>query len=108
MKKSIILKSKVKKVLYCNSILAKGIGLMFSMSKDLAMVFVFNREKSVSLHMFFVFYPIDIFWLDKDKKVTAFQKRCMPFTLVRARPAQYIIEAKSGLLNLKINDRIVL
>jgi uncharacterized membrane protein (UPF0127 family) len=105
--RKIKLNSKVKQIRYCKSTLSKSIGLMFSKPKDLALVFIFSKENSLSLHMLFVFYKIDIFWLDKHKRVTFVKKGCFPFTFIQARPAQYIIEARTGLLDLKVGDKIM-
>jgi len=104
--RKIKLNSRIKQIRYCKSIFSKSLGLMFSKPKDLALVFIFTKEKSLSMHMLFVFYKIDIFWLDKNKRVTAVQKGCKPFTFIRARPAQYIIEARSGLLNIKVGETV--
>ena len=40
---------------------------MFSRKKNL--LFVFRKEGFVPLHMFFVFYPILVFFIDKDHKL---------------------------------------
>ena len=40
---------------------------MFSKQKNIVMIF--NKEDFHSIHMFFVFFPIDVLWLDSDKKV---------------------------------------
>ena len=102
--KKIILEKKVKEVKHCKSIISKMIGLMFSQKRDRALVFHFNKESNVELHMLFVFYPIDVFWLNKGKKVADIKKDFRPFTLTGPRKAMYIIEAKAGLLDLKEGD----
>ena len=49
--------------------------------------------------MFFVFFPINILWLNKEKRVIAIRKRVMPFSLVKIdKPAQYIIESPQGMV----------
>lgn len=40
---------------------------MFTL-KPKTLIFVNKKEMPVSIHMFFVFYPIDVAWLDKKKK----------------------------------------
>lgn len=58
------------KVKLCNNIFCKSIGFMFSKKdEDLALIFEFSYEKIVPLHMFFVFYSIDVLFLDEDKKI---------------------------------------
>ena len=68
------IKNKTKKITIsknaklCKNIFSKTFGLMFS-QKPKTMVFTFKEEKIVPLHMFFVFYPIDVLLLDKNKIV---------------------------------------
>lgn len=76
----------------CKSIISKAKGLMFSRKKSL--VFVFDKETKVTLHMFFVFFPIDILFLDKNKKIVDLFENAKPFRSIIAskKPAKYIIE----------------
>ena len=60
--KKIIFRSGYK---VCISFLSKLRGLMFSKPKIL--VFVFDREMHHFMHMFFVFFPIDVLFLDENK-----------------------------------------
>ena len=62
----------------CKNIISKGLGLMFSKPKPL--VFVFRKEKIIPLHMLFVFSPIDVLFLDKDKIVTEKKENFRPFS----------------------------
>ncbi|HZX44626.1 MAG TPA: DUF192 domain-containing protein [Candidatus Nanoarchaeia archaeon] len=79
----------------CRSAFSKARGLMFS--KKRALLFVFNKEKKVSLHMFFVFFPIDVLYLSKNKKVVEVIKSFKPFTCYTPNhKAQYIIELPAG------------
>ena len=57
----------VKNAKVCKSIFSKTFGLMFSKKKSL--IFIFNKEKIIPLHMFFVFYPIEVSFLNKNKIV---------------------------------------
>ncbi|MFH1316884.1 MAG: DUF192 domain-containing protein [Candidatus Woesearchaeota archaeon] len=102
--RKIRLNEKVAMTKHCKSIFSKAIGLMFSFPKDRALVFHFNKEKLVDLHMFFVFYPIDVFYLDASKKVTAVKNNFIQFTVTWPRKAKYVIEAKKGLLDIKVGD----
>ena len=64
---------------------------MFSKKKPL--IFVFDKEKIVLLHMLFVFYPIDVLFLDRNKVVVEIKERFIPFAFYTPkRKAQYIIE----------------
>jgi hypothetical protein len=65
-------------------------GLMFSGKKNL--IFAFKREALVSLHMFFVFFPIDVLFLDSAKRVVE-KAHLLPFTFYTPRhPCRYILE----------------
>ncbi len=89
-KKTIICKHK--KVL--NSVFSKAKGLMFSKKiKEIGYIFVFTKPRKIDLHMFFVFYPIDVLFLDKDKTVIELKENFKPFTVyVSKKPASYVIE----------------
>ena len=43
----------------CDTIFSQGFGFMFS-SADKILIFQFEKEKNHSIHMLFVFFPIDI------------------------------------------------
>ena len=82
----------------CDSILGKAIGLMFSRKKkDFGMVFEFSSEKLVSLHNFFVFYPIDLLFLNSRWEVVELKERFLPFTIyIPKNRSRYIIELPAG------------
>ena len=94
-KETIILKnSRV-----CKSIISKAKGLMFSRPiKDLSIVFDFKQEQIVVLHMLFVFFQIDILFLDKNKKVVDLRESVKPFTpyIKSEKPTKYVIELPQG------------
>lgn len=67
-------------------------GLMFTF-KQKCLLFVHEEERRTTLHMFFVFYPIDIIYLDKTKTIVELKRNLRPFGFYRPRnKAQYIIE----------------
>ena len=64
---------------------------MFSKKRNL--FFVFSSEKRRSLHMWFVFFPIDVLFLDKQKRIIEIKRDFKPFTLYRSqKKAQYVVE----------------
>ena len=76
---------------------SKIVGLMFSKKKKRALVFEFGRERIIALHMLFVFYPIDVLFLDKNMAVVDIKERFMPFTFCKSgRKAKYAIELPCG------------
>ena len=81
----------------CEDALSKFMGLMFSLKQKNALIFKFGRERIISLHMIFVFYPIDVLFLDKNKIVVGKKERFGPFTFCSSKKkAVYAIELPSG------------
>jgi len=93
--KGVILADKVK---INKDILSKMRGLMFSkpLKKGEALVLVSDEEGifETTLHMFFVFFSIDILWLDKEYTVVDKREGVRSFTplIVPCRAAKYVIE----------------
>ncbi|MBL7051689.1 MAG: DUF192 domain-containing protein [Nanoarchaeota archaeon] len=88
-----------KRVKYCDNFFTRFRGLMFSRKKD--GVILEGLSESVvgsSIHMFFVFYPLDIFWLNKNYRVVDIKRKVMPFTLFHKpkNKAKYILELPVG------------
>ena len=75
----------------CESIFSKSLGLIFSRKKSL--IFIFKEEKIIPLHMFFVFYPIDVLFLNKNKIIIEIKENFRPFAFYTPKnKAKYIIE----------------
>ena len=78
---------------------------MFSKKKTL--VFHFNREQIIPLHMWFVFHSIDVFYLNRDKVVVEVKKQFKPFTFhTNNKKAQYLIETPIKNLKINIGDKL--
>ena len=101
MKRIMLVNKTRKKVLaqqikLCRSVLSKAKGLMFtreSFVRENALVFEFGKAMTQSLHMFFVFYTIDILFLDDKKKVVEIKQDFRPFTIYTSkRKARYVVE----------------
>lgn len=72
-------------------------GLMFSKKKNL--LFVFDDERIRSFHMFFVFFPIDIIFLDSKKRIVEIKENFMPFTFYAPKKEfRYAIEVGVGVV----------
>ncbi len=95
-------KTVSKKEKYCTTLLSKSIGLMFRKKQNLIMIL--NKEKKARLHNFFVFYPIDVLILDRNKKIVETKKDFKPFTFWNSKKkGKYVVEL--GIKgNYKIND----
>jgi len=83
-------------------------GLMLSRQKNLLFEADYEGILSSSIHMLFVFYPLDIIWLNKSKKVVDIQPaKPFQFLLMPKKPAKYILELKHGKGKLfRIGDRL--
>ena len=83
---------------------------MFSKKSDRVLIFKFSHEKIVPLHMIFVFYPIDVLFLDKNKIVTDLKENFMPFTFYTPKKKlKYVIELPNNTIKntgTEIGDRI--
>lgn len=95
----------------CRSISSKAKGLMFSRKiVDCSLIFVFDRSQKADLHMMFVFFPIDVLFLNSEKEVLELKERFLPFTYYSPKSmAKYIIELPEGSIRqsrTKIKDKI--
>ena len=80
----------------CKNIIAKSLGLMFAL-KPKPLIFIFKKEKIIPLHMLFVFYPIDVLFLNKNKVVVEIKENLKPFSFYTPKnKSQYIIELPQG------------
>ncbi len=91
-----------KKEIICKTISSQARGLMFRRKHDLIMHL--KKEMKANLHMFFVFYPIDVLLLNKDKRVIEIKENFKPFTFWNSRnKGNYIIELGKEESKKKIN-----
>jgi hypothetical protein len=80
----------------CGSFLSKSIGLMFYF-RPKTLFFAFRREQRLGLHMMFVFFPIDVVFLDSMFRAVELKEGFLPFTLYNSKQkARYAIELPSG------------
>jgi uncharacterized protein len=90
------------KIVYCNSLFRKGSGLMFSSRdavNDTAWIFSFNTPRRVSVTMMFVFYPIDIIFLDKNNHIVELKENFRPFqNYTSKKKISSFIELRQGIL----------
>ncbi len=104
--KDTVISSKVK---ICKSIFSKALGLMFSFEPK-PLIFIFNRERIVSLHMFFVFFPIDVLFLDEEMSVVEVKKNLRPWKFyIPKKMSKFVIELPMGTIdnsNTEIGDYI--
>ena len=94
----------------CGDIFSKSIGLMFSKRKNKPLIFAFGKEKKIALHMLFVFYPIDVLFLDKNKVAVEKKENFKPFAFYNSKKkVMYAIEMPNGTIKktkTEIGDKI--
>lgn len=96
----------------CTSFWCHFVGLQFrtSLPQEQGLIFVFKRESITltSIHMFNVFFPIGVIWLDSRLKVVdcVLAQPWRPYYASHT-PAQYFIEANPQILDLvSIGDQL--
>ena len=105
-------KTIIEKVRFANGFFSNMKGLMFESEKnfDYALIFPLPYESRIgaSVHMMFVFFPIDIIFLDSKKHVVD-KATLVPWMLnyTPKKPAKYFIEMQAGKASMaKIGDMI--
>lgn len=89
--------------------LDKALGFMFQKKpKSFGLVFNFNKERKRSLHNFFVFFSLDVMFLNENQEIVEIKERFRPFTMLFPKQkSQYIIELPAGTItntNSQIGD----
>ena len=74
------------------------------------LIFIFEKEKIIPLHMLFVFYSIDVLFLDKNKKIVEIKENFRPFRFYTPKnKAEYVVELPNGIIKksgTKLGDKI--
>jgi len=95
------------KVLYCNSLLSRASGLMFRKKQMALIELPFESSTMADIHTLFMRFTLDLYWLDSKMRVISIKKQVKRFCYAHAcKKSKYILEAPSGLLKLKLNDRL--
>ena len=96
-----------------SSFFSKFKGLMLESKHDFALIFVLEKESIIgaSIHMLFVFKPIDIVYLNEKKQIIELAQNIQPWILNFSpkKPAKYFIELPKGLIkknSLKLGQEI--
>lgn len=87
-----------KKIEFARGIFEQTLGLMFrrNIPADYAMIFVLKEPSPVNIHMLFVFFPIDVIFLNSEKKITGLSY-LKPWAGYKSmKDIRYIIEMKKG------------
>jgi uncharacterized membrane protein (UPF0127 family) len=96
---------KITKPKLCNTVFSLMSGLMFSRKKTI--LIDLKKPKRVGLHMWFVFFPINVYFLDENKKIVEIKERFLPFTFYNSKEkARYIVESPEK-LEINIGEDLV-
>lgn len=90
--------------LVCKTFFSQALGLMFRRKQNVVMIF--PEEKKISLHMFFVFYPIDVLIVGADMQIKEIKRNFKPFTFWNSKEdGKYVVELGLQKENLpKVGD----
>ena len=108
----LIYNNKTYKVRYCNNFFTRLKGLMFYRKLKDNEVFLFKLDKEyklrASIHMLFVFFPINVIWLNSKYEIVDV-KKAHPFTsfIMPNKKARYILESNLN-NNFKIGDKVTI
>ena len=94
-------------------------GLMFQTQLDerQGMLFVFNEEKKYTFWMKNTLIPLDLIWINKDKKVVFISQNALPCNqdncpnIEPSENAQYVLEVNAGVvqeIGLQIGDKVMI
>ena len=97
----------------CTTIKAKALGLMFKKEKEFQpLVFHFTKEQFVPLHMLFVFFPIDVLYLNQFKEIVEIKKNLKPFSFYQPRnKAKFVVELKANTIGpkpIELGDKLTI
>jgi uncharacterized membrane protein (UPF0127 family) len=90
------------KIIYCDGFFRKGTGLMFHSKdavNDTAWLFRFNGPRKICVTMLFVFFPIDVVFLDDKNVVIEVKKNLTPFSNYTSRSkVRSFVELDNGMI----------
>lgn len=108
--KNIILADKAK---YFDNFFFKAKGLMFTrpLRRGHGLILVAPNEGilETTIHMLFVFYPVDIIWLNSEKIVVDIKQKVLPFIpwIIPKEPAKYVVELPINTAkHIRIGDKL--
>jgi uncharacterized protein len=95
---------------------SKGLSIKEDLQENQGMIFPYKAPKVLAFWMKDMKFPIDIFWLDSDKRVVHIEKNlqpCNPFlpcpSFSPDTKAQYVLETAAGLsdrIDIKIGTQV--
>lgn len=86
-----------KQAKLCDTIPSRILGLMFSRPKAAVLKAEKESIAATSIHTFFMRFPIDVIWLNRNLEIVDFKKNIGPyrFLIVPRQKAMYVVEMPS-------------
>ena len=89
-------------------------GLMYrdTMAENEGMLFLMESEEIQNFWMKNTILPLDILYVDSERRIVSIHKDCKPYSLdqiVSAKPALFVVEVNAGYTNkygIKVGDQI--
>lgn len=83
---------------YAKTMISQVLGLMFrkSIEQDFAKIFILKKPSPVNIHMLFVFFPLDVIFLDAGKNVSGCARLNSWIGYKGMKNIKYVIEMKAG------------
>lgn len=86
---------------------ARGLSGRTTLGADEAMLFVFEADGSLPIWMKGMKFPIDIVWLDQDRRIVHIERHVQPdaepyHTYESPAPARYVLEVAAGQADVSI------
>ena len=89
----------------CKTYISQARGLMFYRRKR-NVTMIFPRERRISLHMFFVKYPIDVLIVNTEKEIVEIKRNFQPWTFWKSRKrGKYVVELSNS-VECRVGDVI--
>jgi uncharacterized membrane protein (UPF0127 family) len=90
--------------------LSQSIGLMFHFQQKKAFLFTFPHPVRHTIHMCFVFFPLDVIFIDSNNTIIELKENLKPFTFYRPKnPYSAFIEVPAKTIkkhSISIDDSI--
>lgn len=87
-----------KNLEFAKTKLSQMLGLMFrkNIPSEYSMIFILEKPSSVNVHMLFMRFPIDVIFLNEDKKVSGLSQLNPWLGYKAMKGIRYVLEMKAG------------